>query len=264
MIFSLTVARSQETDSTTQNIESESIIKRLSLLSSRGCLFTGHGANPTPEEIDNLNTLTSLSQLSQEKLKFLLKSVNPYTKVYAFNTICLHHPKSLVEEDLIILKDTNKLLFCMGDTAIDAGITVSAMATESYSQIELRNDLSIKKTEIEKIISEFILEYAQFPESYESIEFMDYITHSIVDSETLNSRKNSESYEIKHKYRIKDKNGKLQEFSHFFILDHDFSINIIEQSRSEKMWVNPPELQFWLELIGRNLSNKELKRLQLE
>lgn len=263
IIFSHNFARSQEIDSTAQNVEAENIIKRLDLLSSRGCLFVGYGANPTPEEIDNLNTLNSLSLLSPEKLKVLLNSANPYTKVYAFNTICIHYPKSLVDEDLRILNDTNKLFFCMGETAVDAGITVGLMATESYSQIELRNDLDLKRIQIEKIINEFIVEYAQFPESYKSIEFTDYIIHSVVDSKTLDDRKETESYEIKHVYQIKNKAGEIQEFSHYFILTHDLSINIIEFSRSKKIWVNPPELSNWFDLIGRKLSKKDLKKLQL-
>jgi hypothetical protein len=263
LIFSITIARSQENDTTKHSEVNENIINQLNSLSLRGCLFGGHGANPTQEEINDLNTLTSLSLLSQSDLKLLLKSTNPYTKVYVFNAICLHHPNSLIEDDLKILKDTSKLLFCLGDTAIDAGITVGAMATESYGQIESRIDWKITKKEIEKIIKEFILQYAQFPESYESIDFKDYIIHSTVDSKGTDKPQNGESYEITHRYRIKDKNGELREFSHFFILTNDLSINIIEFPRSKNLWVSPPELEIWLELVGRELSKKELKNLQL-
>jgi hypothetical protein len=264
LLFIHSFGRTQGKDSPNASVNKEAVIKKIISLSSKECLFWGHGADPTDEEIENLNTITNLSLLSFEDLKPLLNATNPYTKIYGFNAICQNYPDSLNEDNLNILRDSTKVFYCMRYTIVDVGLTISSITKESYNQITVRKSQAIKKQEIEKKIKEFILEYAEFPDSYKPIEFKDFILSSTFDPINNITRENSEGYEILHTYRIKDKQGKETKFSHYFILEYDFSINIIESTRTDITWVSNPEIELWLEVIGRKLTRKDLTKLKLE
>ena len=84
---------------------------------------------------------------------------------------------------------------------------------------------------------------------------------SIVDIATKEKEKNSDSYVIGHRYKINDVNGKPIECYNTFRFDYEFRINIIEGEESNTVSSYPPRVQEWLDKYGKELSNKEKRKL---
>ena len=99
-------------------------------------------------------------------------------------------------------------------------------------------------------ISNWIKYNAQYPESYKSISFGEY-------SESISKRSGepiagTENYFLHHVHEILDKNGVMQTFSGYFILEDDFSVNIIETQKSNSLGgAFPPRVDAWLDKYGR-------------
>lgn len=70
----------------------------------------------------------------------------------------------------------------------------------------------------EKAVSNFIKEWATYPESYESIGFDNV--------DTFTNEYGLNFYKIKHAYRIKDKSGILKVTAHEFKLSESFNVYI--------------------------------------
>jgi hypothetical protein len=99
-------------------------------------------------------------------------------------------------------------------------------------------------------VSNWIKKQALYPDSYESVSFVEY-------SESFSKRHdekipNTENYVIKHTHKILDKDSILTIFSGYFILEHDYSVNIIETERSNSIGgAFPPQIQVWTDKFGR-------------
>lgn len=70
----------------------------------------------------------------------------------------------------------------------------------------------------EKAVSDFILKFATFPDSYEPIDFYEI--------EYCKNDYGIKSHKIKHAYRIKDKSGKLIVTAHEFKLSENFIVYV--------------------------------------
>lgn len=105
-------------------------------------------------------------------------------------------------------------------------------------------------------VSKWIKEHALYPESYESVSFGEY-------SESFSKRvdekiPNTETYIIKHTHKILDKDSNMTTFSGYFILEHDYSVNIIEAERSKSIGgAFPPQLQIWMDNFGRPANHQD-------
>lgn len=105
-------------------------------------------------------------------------------------------------------------------------------------------------------VSDWIKKYAMYPGSYQAISFGEF-------SQSVSKRHNkvipnTERYIIKHTHNILDKDSNLTTFSGYFILEHDFDVNIIELERSKSMGgAFPPITQVWTDKFGRPLNAKD-------
>jgi len=99
-------------------------------------------------------------------------------------------------------------------------------------------------------VSAWIKNYAQYPESYESISFEAY--SELVSKQEGVKIHESEVYVLKHVHKILDRDSIMETFTGYFILAHDFSVNIIETSRSNETGrAFPPRVALWMDQFGR-------------
>lgn len=115
------------------------------------------------------------------------------------------------------------------------------------------DDYSARKKLCEEAVARFIKNYAAYPESYVPIDYTEYR-----ESETVNNDgkvPNSEKFSIKHSHKIKARNGDTCVFSGYFKLEHDYFVDIIEDTLSNSIGsAYPPILNAWLDKFGRQLN----------
>jgi hypothetical protein len=116
-------------------------------------------------------------------------------------------------------------------------------------------ELKERQTKCEVAVSNYIKKYAQYPMSYESIEFSEY-------TEMCGERNgvkipNSEDYIIFHRHKLKDLNGQIKTFAGYFYVTYDFLVGIIEIEKSNSIKTWPPETKVWTSLFGRPLNAED-------
>jgi len=116
------------------------------------------------------------------------------------------------------------------------------------------NNQRIEKCE--SAVSDWIKKHAAYPESYIPIEFSEYGEAYMGNgSEKI---PNSESYSIHHTHRIKNINGDTTTFSGYFILQYDYFVDIIEDTKTNSAGgAFPPRLEIWLSKFGRPLTKED-------
>lgn len=77
---------------------------------------------------------------------------------------------------------------------------------------------SSNQKKAEKSVSEFIVKFSTYPNSYEAIDFSDL--------ESVINKYGIKEFRIKHAYRIKDKSGKLKVTAHEFKLSESMNVYI--------------------------------------
>lgn len=116
-------------------------------------------------------------------------------------------------------------------------------------------------SKVENGISNWIKRHALFPDSYESVSFGEYSESSINRHDE--KIPNTEIYVMRHTHRILDKDSILRTFSGYFILEHDYSINIIETERSNSIGgAFPPQIQVWTDRFGRPENHQDSLEFQ--
>ena len=102
----------------------------------------------------------------------------------------------------------------------------------------------------QKEVSAWIKDYALYPKSYESISFAAY--SELVSEQEGVEIPESEIYVLKHVHKMLDKDSIMDTFTGYFILAHDYSVNIIETNRSKSTGrAFPPRVEVWMDQFGR-------------
>jgi len=113
----------------------------------------------------------------------------------------------------------------------------------------------------QRAVTNWIRKYAQYPESYEPVSFSGY-------SESVSKRKDkklpdTETYVIKHTHNLLDRDSNMSTFTGYFIMGHDYSVNIIEIERSNSFGgAFPSRTQIWTNKFGRALNRKDSLELE--
>lgn len=120
---------------------------------------------------------------------------------------------------------------------------------------EEQKQLIVRQTKCENTVSDYIKKHAQFPESYESLAFSDYMEmHGDRNGVWI---PDSEDYVIFHKHKLKDLNGEMKIFSGYFHLTYDYEVDIIETKKSDKISAWPPETKIWTSQFGKPLNAQD-------
>ncbi|MBO0358001.1 hypothetical protein J0X19_08600 [Hymenobacter sp. BT186] len=118
---------------------------------------------------------------------------------------------------------------------------------------------NIRKSQ--KGISDWIKNNALYPNSYKPISFSKYSESYTAENDA--KIPNTEIYVLKHIHNILDKDSNLTTFSGYFILEHDYSVNIIETTRSNSVGgAFPPETQIWMNKFGRTMTHQDTLELR--
>ncbi len=116
-----------------------------------------------------------------------------------------------------------------------------------HEQMEMKE----RQTKCEISVSNFIKKYAQYPATYEPIEFSGYT--EMYGERNGEKVPNDEDYIIFHRHKLKDLNGQTQTFAGYFYVTYDYLVDIIEIDKSNSVKTWPPETKVWTSLFGRPL-----------
>jgi hypothetical protein len=120
---------------------------------------------------------------------------------------------------------------------------------------EIKKNNEIKK-EVEESISSWIIKYALYPKSYQSISFEEFTTS--IEQNKEGKITNSEVYVMKHTHKILDKDSIIKEFSGYFILNNGFKITSIENVRSNSNGGGSTlDWNVWLSKFGKTLNHED-------
>ncbi len=120
---------------------------------------------------------------------------------------------------------------------------------------EIIKNNEIKK-EVEESISSWIIKYALYPKSYQSISFEEFTTS--IEQNKDGKIPNSEVYVMKHIHKILDKDSITKEFSGYFILNNSFKITSIENERSNSSGGGSTfDWNVWLSKFGKTLNHED-------
>lgn len=220
----------------------KTILDSLEVLKKVGGLVDGYTNPPTTEETRFYNITMMLFTLPLSETKKLLNDKNKFARAYGFIVAAKRYFDSLTKSDLKLFGDTAKLLLYTQRGIIDVGITVGQYCEMAYNSTIEEQKIAAKEKDVIASIKHFIKINSQYPDSYEPIEFSNYSWGG--DDDNL-------YFEIQHKYKLKQTDGKLVDAKDYFILDGSFNIMLIERVRSKTVRVNPPELGEWKIKFGK-------------
>jgi hypothetical protein len=253
-----------------QNLSIQDIVETLS---ECNCMIMGMGVELTEKEKKYISRGQAIFFGRKfGELDSLYENGNNIIQLYAFGGICLSYPDSLSEKHLEILKNPDTVnIYVQGADQFPI-VPISEIATGMHKAVEVIKKQKETKLIVEERVSDFIRKYSSNPNSYESIDFLDYRVHSYNSSkkslveglEGLGGSSeidDSKVHSIKHSYRINNNDGKLEIYSVRFKLDNNFNLMIIEEKESNITSSNPPRLDWWLKTFGRELSEEERSKL---
>lgn len=217
------------------------ILDSLEVLKKVGGIVAGISYPPTAEEERFYNISNMLFYLPLDVSRKLMSDSNKLVRVYGFSVLLKRYFDSISSKDQILFNDTSRILLYTKRGLIDFNLTVGDFCEKAYqSTIETRK-VGARESEIHYAVKHFIQTRAKFPESYSSIAFSDF---------KWSGNNDKIFFEIHHKYMLKSNDGREQQASHYFVLDHQLNIIMIESIRSNKISVYPPELQDWVNTFG--------------
>jgi hypothetical protein len=198
------------------------------------------------------------------ELDSLYKNGNDIIQLYAFGGICMTYPDSLTEIHLEILNKEGEIsIYQQQGTDEFPKMPISKVAGQMYKVVARNKKEKEIQLLVEKKIIAFIKEYSLYPNTYESIEFKDYHVYSTHNGSSLEKIENSEIPSVEHIFKIKNKEGTLDEYSARFKLDNELNIMLIEEEESGTVSCSPPRLDWWLERFGRELTDEDKTKLGL-
>lgn len=225
----------------TQNVKA--VLDSLEVLKGVNGFMFGFPNSPTPEETRYFNITRMLFSLPFSETRKLMHDGNKFARAYGFTVASKKYFDSLTKSDKRIFKDTAKLSFYSQRGVIDSKITLGQYCKMAYTSAIEDHKNQAKYFKINSSIQSYIKENAMFPDSYESNEFLNY---------SFSEWEDEKSYEVLHKYWIKDNTGKIDMVQDYFILDKYFKVVIIERIRSKVISADRPLTEEWLKAYGKN------------
>lgn len=220
----------------------QTILDSLEVLKKVGALVDGYTNPPTAEETRLHNITMMLFALPFDETKKLLQDKNKIARVYGFTVATKRYFDSLTKSDLLLFNDTAKLPLYTQRGIIDAGITVGQYCEMAYTSTIEEQKTAAKEKDVIASIKQFIKLNAQYPDSYEPIEFTNY---------SWGGNDENVFFELQHRYKLKQKDGKQVEATNYFVLDGNFKIMLIETTRSNTVKVDPPRIEEWTNKFGK-------------
>jgi tetratricopeptide (TPR) repeat protein len=222
-----------------------------------------HG-EPSAKDYIYINQLNHLYMLDYKQLDSLLIFETGIIQMYALGIISTKYSDKLTNEHKKSVNSVEKIQVLTSSAKDPISMTMKEISKRIMGGVELQKDeIEIQKRS-EKAVDKFILKYAKYPDSYQSISYQDFHVMSIVDGSTGKRQKNSENPVIGHSYKLMNANGEIMEYYNTFKLTYDFKMNIIEGEESNTVSSYPPDINKWIELNGRSLSKKDKKKLGLQ
>lgn len=221
--------------------ESKIILDSLEVLKQVGGFVDGISYPPTADETRYYNITKMLFALPFKEAKKLMADDNKFARAYGISIATIIYIDSLTKLDLELFNDTTSLPLYTQKGIVDGGITIGQFFEMAYLATIEERRTNAKAEDVMAAIVNFIKANSKYSESYEPIEFFDYLWGG--DDDNL-------FFQIQHKYNLKQKDGKKIETTNFFILDKDFSVIMIETTRSNSLRYFPPELEEWTSKFG--------------
>lgn len=218
------------------------ILDSLEVLKKVGGFVDGYTNPPTAEETRFYNITRMLYGLPFTETKKLMADKNKFARVYGFSIATKLYFDSLTKSDLQIFNDTAKLPLYTQRGIVDAGITVGQYCEMAYTSTIEEHKTSAKEKDVKTAVENFIKSNSKYPDSYEPIDFIGYTWGE--DDEGL-------TFEIQHKYSLKNNDGKKMDATHYFVLDKEFRVVLIETNRSNVYRVDPPKIEEWTSKFGK-------------
>jgi hypothetical protein len=239
LLFTLChIATGQQKKYTTRQIlDSLEVLKRV------GGIVLEPEPDPTAEAARYNKIKLLLPALPPSELRKLMKDKDKLSRVYGFSTLANHYFDSLKPVDLEIFKDKTNVPAYTSEGVLDIDMSLGEMCRNFYLAKEEKVKMEPKRKDAEAAVMKFIKGNAKFPDSYKPSGFTEYTW--LFNDSTL-------QFEIKHKYTLKQKDGKEIAASHNFVLEQDFTVNIIEAVRSKYNNVRiPRRTGEWLKKFGK-------------
>lgn len=219
----------------------EEVLDSLEVLKQVGGLVDGYSNPPTEEETRYYKITGMLYALPFEETTKLMSDPNKLVQVYGFRLLTKLWFDSITTADLRILEDSTLLPIHTRYGVRDVGLTVGRYCKMVYLSTIEERERQNKETDVRLAVKQFILDNALYDDSYSPKEFLNYSVSSI-GSRNI--------YVIQHSYTLKNNKGKKVETTHYFILDSQIKVNMIEQTRSTTISSDPPRTEDWLALFG--------------
>jgi hypothetical protein len=130
-------------------------------------------------------------------------------------------------------------------------LTISSCFTPKYAKTSAKEE-----NRMNAIISDWIMNFACYPESYKSVSFekMCGLLHIVDGKNYPEDRK----YAIKHTFTLLNKDKVLCTTSCTFVLEYDYSINMVSfKDIVPYGGAFPPDINSWLSKFGRQLTQND-------
>jgi len=217
----------------------------------------GLNTKPTINDPERSHRLDMwLRELPFKSLTCLLESDNISLKALGYLYAAMYQNDTLVNKYSYLLKDTTTIQLYMADGSVSPKIKLGQFLSIMSDKIKKDKDNLAKRPEIENIVSEFIKQYASYPNSYRPISFPRFSMGSDNEGGPVH-------FSIQHEYEIKNNQGKTETVISAFVLDKNLRINIIEKDSSSYLEAFPPKLEYWFKSFGRKLNKKDSVDLKL-
>jgi hypothetical protein len=218
------------------------ILDSMEVLKKLGGFVDGISQPPTAEQVRYEQLVLMLFELPFNEVQKLLLDKDKLARTYGFTIAAKRYFDQLREADLMIFNDTASLLLYTPTGIIDPGVTVGEYCKMGYQSVLEERVYAAKEKDVIAAIKNFIRQNARYPESYEPGAFTGY---------HWGGEHNREYFEILHKYRLKQADGKEVDAADYFILDSQYKIMLIETIRSDTVYVSTPRCEEWIGKFGK-------------
>lgn len=189
------------------------------------------------------------------ELRCLLESNDKAYMFYGYVYAAMSNYDSLGNNYSFLLTDTSSVQYNAAEGLVDTKETMGKLLQLMREEETERQENWKKRPAIEKIVADFIKEYASHPDTYKGISFPFF---SMADD-----REKLTEFKIHHTYEIKNNRGELVSVTSAFVLTPELHINIIAQDSTSFSRSYPPMLTNWLTSYGRPLGHEDSVRLRL-
>ncbi|HEX6180504.1 MAG TPA: hypothetical protein VFZ47_04615 [Chitinophagaceae bacterium] len=214
--------------------------------------------NHKPSKSDpeaNLKIDKWLVNLSFKKLTCLLNSKDPSLKAVGFLYASQLYMDSVMKNYSHLLNDTTSVQLYFANGRTSPKMKLGEILTSMVKTFKKTNDQFDKRPEVENIVSNFIRQYATYPETYKPISFPNFRVGFDNEGPT--------GFNIRHEFELRNNDGKTEKVIYAFALTPKMRITVIEKDSTNYGMAIPSKLESWLKPFGRKLDGKDSTTLGL-